>query len=246
MAKTLWLIGCFVVLACTGVFVYFSTQSAGTINITKDQLLADVVAMDHCQVSTITTLKPEEKNNVFFLVNVSQYCFSNAVRRAQLVDFTINRTVFAEQNYENHILLWMVVAITISGVALSAVQLFSAYRLAEAAKLAVLPDMGGGIDVDSSGKLSFKSSVTGLMILVVSLAFFIVFVNSIYSLTDRFLDPAECAASDSEKKTLNAALPPAVGASSVKSFAGSEPKMLPTGGIGQPPASAPPASKKGG
>ncbi|WP_156132236.1 hypothetical protein [Paraburkholderia terrae] len=180
--------------------------------------------MDDCEATLRKQFVVDQKFNLSDQMTILQYCFASSVRRGQMVDFSINRTVFAEQQYENHVLLWMVVAITLSGVGLAGIQLFAAYRLANSMAKVTLardvksiskdassvdaapkvplaiqePDLGGSIDFDKNGKLSFKSSVTGLLILILSFAFFLVFVDSIYTLKNRFVDPAECAANQTE------------------------------------------------
>lgn len=73
--------------------------------------------------------------------------------------------------------MWMVVAITLSGVALAGLQLVAGYKLAAAGKAAF--EQGGQLSIEHS-KISLGSSVTGLMILAISLVFFIVFVTKVY------------------------------------------------------------------
>jgi hypothetical protein len=87
--------------------------------------------------------------------------------------------VFIEQHFMGRVILWMVVGMTISGVLLAAVQLMAAYRLAESGRGTLGDD--GSISMES-GKISVKSSVTGLLILVVSFAFFLVFVERVYTI----------------------------------------------------------------
>jgi hypothetical protein len=219
-----WILVIVLILGMLGLGMFVSVKNASQIDISRDALLSDARSMDECETALRRQYVADQKLALADQMTILQYCFASSVRRGQMVDFSINRTVFAEQQYENHVLLWMVVAITLSGVGLAGVQLFAAYRLAnsmayvarlENVKLAPKdapeiddlqraplvirePDLGGSIDFDKSGKLSFKSSVTGLLILVVSFAFFLVFVDSIYTLKNRFVDPAECAANQTE------------------------------------------------
>jgi len=99
-----------------------------------------------------------------------------------LNDFQIRRLKFIQQGYDERVLLWMVVVITLSGVFLAGLQLVGSYRLAAAA---------GRTDIEQSGeialqrdRISLKSSITGLFILLVSFAFFYVFVIEIVPLKE--------------------------------------------------------------
>lgn len=137
--------------------------------------------------------------------------------RAQyaLLDYNIRRADFTEQRVATVVLLWMVVTITISGVAMAALQLVTAYRMATqpvpygptinttpatapaaelssagtsaaiapvlpgsqaAAVVAVTQALGSDLQLEA-GKISLRTSVTGVLILAVSLAFFTVFVK---------------------------------------------------------------------
>jgi 4-hydroxybenzoate polyprenyltransferase len=81
----------------------------------------------------------------------------------------------------------MVVAITISGVRLSGPQLGASYKLAVLAGSA----LGGDSELSvEKSKLVFRSSVTGLMVLVISFAFFMIYVKYIYNTQDRDVDAA--------------------------------------------------------
>ena len=82
-------------------------------------------------------------------------------------------------------LLWMVVALTISGVVMAALQLFVAYRLAVAGRGEVAASSELTLE---QGKISLKSSVTGLLILVVSFAFFIVYVTWVFTIKETKID----------------------------------------------------------
>ncbi len=95
-----------------------------------------------------------------------------------LDDFVIRRDKFIRQEFDERVNLWLVVAITFSGVVLAALQLFMAYNLTVSGKDALPKDSELALE---SGKLSLKSSVTGLAILALSLAFFIVYVKYIRS-----------------------------------------------------------------
>ena len=112
---------------------------------------------------------------------VSSVCYNHAYRALLLDDFRIRRTAFMQQQFQGNVMLWMLVAITLSGVALAGLQLLAASRLAATGQASLASD---GVLSLEHGKISLRSSVTGLLILVVSLAFFGIFVNWVYQLSE--------------------------------------------------------------
>jgi hypothetical protein len=109
---------------------------------------------------------------------ISNVCYMQVRGEAMLADFNIRRSNLINQQAEGRVVLWMVVAITISGVALAGLQLLAAYRLAGSGKgeFAVSQEI-----TLEQNRISLKSSVTGLMILVISFAFFMVYVVWVYT-----------------------------------------------------------------
>jgi hypothetical protein len=93
-------------------------------------------------------------------------------------DFAIRREKFRRQELDERVNLWLVVAITLSGVTLSGVQLIMSFRIAMSGKEYWANDTAFAIE---QGRISFKSSITGLAILALSLAFFVVYVRWIYA-----------------------------------------------------------------
>lgn len=141
----------------------------------------------------------------------------------RLHDFNIRRIKFLQQRYDEFIMLWMVVVITISGVALAAVQLAVSYRLA--GKTSADP-LGQATEITvEQNRLVFKSSVTGLAILVISFAFFLVFVLEIFVI--REINPEKMEGGSSAKPAGTTDVAPA-------------PPAL-VGGYAPPPVPAPPA-----
>jgi sterol desaturase/sphingolipid hydroxylase (fatty acid hydroxylase superfamily) len=87
---------------------------------------------------------------------------------------------FVFQRYENTVIMLMVVSITISGVILAGLQLLASYKLASAGKVAF--EQAGEVTMDTHS-MAVKSSVVGVVILAISLAFFLVFVLYVYTFT---------------------------------------------------------------
>jgi hypothetical protein len=114
--------------------------------------------------------------------DAAEFCYRLLNGGNLLSDFKIRRLKFIQQKYDEVVMLWMVVIITISGVALAGIQLAITYKLSaarkeslntEATEITVLRD-----------RIVFKSSVTGLAILAISFAFFLVFVLEIYTIRE--------------------------------------------------------------
>lgn len=112
------------------------------------------------------------------------YCYSKIYKQSMLEEFQLRRIVFQTQYVSDVALLWMVIFITTSGVILSGIQLYTSYQISLSGRIS-----GGGQVGDQSleierGKLSLKSSVTGLFILVFSLAFFYLYIIFVYTIKD--------------------------------------------------------------
>lgn len=136
-------------------------------------------------VADALRLTAAEKTTYEAIQTATDICYRHLHGQGLLNDFKIRRLKFTQQTYDERILLWMVVIITLSGVVLAGVQLIASFKLAS---------VGGGATPDGTneswvhttemsleqGKLSVKSSITGLLILICSFAFFWVFVYEIF------------------------------------------------------------------
>jgi hypothetical protein len=141
---------------------------------------------------------------------ISTICYMQVRGEALLTDFSIRRSTLVEQQIEGRVILWMVVAITLSGVALAGLQLVAAYRLASAGH----GDLAAPQEINlEQNKISLKSSVTGLMILVISFAFFMVYVAWVYTVKELKQEAPEVAnvATNSSPMTMGGyGSPPAI------------------------------------
>lgn len=134
-------------------------------------------AIQPCLETTLAKLRID-KPDLPLLRGIGDYCYAQAYNEFMLRDFDLRRDKFARQDYDEKIMLWMVVAITIAGVLLAGLQILASYRLAASGR--------GEFERDSEvalekSRISVKSSVTGLLILTVSFAFFMVFVIWVYT-----------------------------------------------------------------
>ena len=124
---------------------------------------------------------PLSANKIESFSNLQSICSRQWHDEFLLDDFTIRRIKFLEQSRDGHVLLWVVVTITLSGVILAAAQLAASFQLASSQKASATPESEFTIEV---GKISLKSSIVGLAILSLSLGFFTIFVTHVYKITE--------------------------------------------------------------
>ena len=129
-----------------------------------------------CIVET-QSLSKLQINSISDYVSLYNLCNDQIFRTFQYNDFAVRREKFVRQELDERVNLWLVVIITISGVVLSAIQLIMSYKIAVSGKEHWSTDAAFAV---KQGEISFKSSVTGLAILALSLAFFVVYVGWIY------------------------------------------------------------------
>jgi hypothetical protein len=112
----------------------------------------------------------------------STYYLCNNITSTKLLyeEQVIRNENFVFQRYENTVIMFMVVSITISGVILAGLQLFASYKLALGGKGAMAE--GGEFNINFNS-MAVKSSVVGVVILSISFAFFLVFVLYVYTFT---------------------------------------------------------------
>lgn len=116
------------------------------------------------------------------LGDVSQACYATLFGQGQLNDFLIRRINFQFQHVASQLLMWMVIGLTISGVLLAAIQIISANRVYLASGGA-RGETNSEVSIEA-GKVYVKSSVTGLAILLISFAFFFVYVAEVYTIRE--------------------------------------------------------------
>jgi hypothetical protein len=170
----------------------------------------DSSSMKQCVVDTLKLLNLDQPTTPASLRQSVEHCYSMIRSQGLVNDFSLRKAAYLQQYRANQILTWMVVLITLSGVGLAAVQLAASYQLARSsgAGLASRDEL-----LLTRDKIVLKSSVAGLFILLISFAFFSVFVLYVYR----------------------------IGAMETHAF--NEPNVasdLPTGGLGPPPAAATP------
>jgi len=134
--------------------------------------------MSQCVSDTLALLGQKSSPTPEILRDIRDHCYSLIQAQGVLNDFAIRKLNFFQQYRANAVLMWMVVAVTLSGVLLASFQLRASYQLAAANKDSL--HASDSQLILTRGKLALKSSITGLFILLISLCFFLVFVAYVY------------------------------------------------------------------
>ena len=186
--------------------------------------LSEPQQISFCQKETLALVKPE-KVDLSVMSGLLNYCYSHMIGQGALEEIGIRRNKFIKQNHEDGILLWMVVSLTLSGVILAGLQLLASYKLALIGRAEFA--QSGELSLESS-RISLKSSVTGLLILTISFAFFMVYIMWVYTIKEQKIVSPLAGSGVQTSNSVDASNP------SRAPFRG--------GGLGSPPKSDPPSS----
>jgi ABC-type multidrug transport system fused ATPase/permease subunit len=163
--------------------------------------------MRSCISETIKILG-YDKPSITEIRDIASHCYSLERSQQLLNDYLIRRSTFAQQFYAGTVLMWLVVSITLSGVLFAGIQLITSYKLAvkglgshDASELSI-----------EQGRIALKTSVNGLVILAISLAFFLLFVRDVYRFYEVDVDRERSAVQETKPSP-----------------------TLESGGVGQPP-----------
>lgn len=107
-------------------------------------------------------------------------CFEIVADEQRVRRLSATARIYEGQIRQGEILLWMVVILTFSGVALAGLQLVGSYRLAVAGKGELAE--GGEVTL-SPTSAAVKSSALGVLILALSLGFFAIYVREVYTIS---------------------------------------------------------------
>lgn len=136
--------------------------------------------LEQCRRQTMVTIQ-QPSPSIDMLGTISRHCYEQVRGEGVLSELDIRRAAFMDQAYQGKVVLWMVVAITLSGVALAGLQLVMGYRLVQAGYRSETSESEVTLE---RNKIAVRSSVTGLLILTVSFAFFLVYVLWIYTIKE--------------------------------------------------------------
>ena len=140
--------------------------------------LPDPPSMAQCVADTANLFGRQNGPTPEVYRDARDHCYSLIESDELFRDAAIRKLNFLQQYRANGVLMWMVVAVTISGVLLAGLQLWASFRLAVLTRVP-FGDNNSEIVVKRD-QLVLKSSITGLLILVVSFCFFLVFVFYVY------------------------------------------------------------------
>jgi hypothetical protein len=149
-----------------------------TLLLTAAATAADATPLNDCIQQRLSAI-PSAPDGLALLDRARAICFDIADDEQRLRNLETNEKTHRNQLFQNNVLLFMVVAITLSGIVLSALQLWASYKLALAGH-GLLAD-GGDINLQTNN-VAVKSSVVGVVILGISLAFFALFVMNVYQI----------------------------------------------------------------
>jgi len=90
--------------------------------------------------------------------------------------FGYPRKVFGQQILANWIITFVVLALVVSGLAFSFIQLHYALSLGD------LSSLKTSVEVETAGKVSISSSIVGAITLVISLAFFALYLKYVFQI----------------------------------------------------------------
>jgi len=168
-AHTLWLMGLVVTFAL-GV----ALGSRG--HEPRLEALPELPSMQECIRDTVASLDLKQAPTTEVLGQVRGHCYSLIQSQGLLRDYAVREVNFIQQYRANAVLMWMVVAVTLAGVALAAVQLMASFQLASAKKTPIADQQL----IVKRDQIVLKSSVTGLFILLISFAFFLTYVIYVF------------------------------------------------------------------
>jgi hypothetical protein len=176
-------------------------EPVSTVQASDRNSAALYLCIDH----TKQAIKPTELDYAAY-EQIWRLCGNQVYNQTYLADFTIRREQFIRQLLDERVTLWMVVSITVSGVVLAGLQLLTSYKLASSGRADFAKDSEVVIQRD---RISLKSSITGVLILGISLAFFIVYVLGIYTIKEMPVDrPQDLQPATSVVSTVDGLGPP--------------------------------------
>jgi hypothetical protein len=171
----------FIIVASSFVLGFFLAEFSHTVPTVN---LNNSRSVNSCTQDTIKLIKLSTPE-IGVISQIIDVCSVEIDSQERLNDFELRRLAFLSRYYADRITLWMVVIITLSGVLLAGLQLGASYRLA----LLRGTELGSNnVLTVEQGKLIFRSSITGLVVLLISLAFFLIYVRYIYVMPEVNVD----------------------------------------------------------
>jgi hypothetical protein len=166
--------GIVLIIAAAGMVTAVLAWNSGT---GPDLSVQRPSSMSECIPTTLKLVTKEATSPPELVKFAKEHCYSLIRSQGLLNNFYILDLTYVQQYRTSPVLLWLVVGVTISGVILAALQLLAAFQLAMTKDHEM--DGGGTMSIKRH-EIALKSSVTGLFILLMSFAFFLVFVFYVY------------------------------------------------------------------
>jgi hypothetical protein len=169
------------------------------------------LSMTDCETRAKKDAVFGDQLNVDKLNEITSYCYSFLRSQQLLNDYNIRRAVFGEQIYMSRILLWMVVIITFSGTTFAGLQLFATYNFATKELATGTPSGavtrrdGDSEIIVAKDRVVLRTSVIGLIVMVLSLAFFLIFVLYIFKFYETDVDRGVVNSDETTETTPNLA-----------------------------------------
>lgn len=134
---------------------FLKCASGGNTEVAVD-LSRHHAVMHECMSDVIQRLSPSQMSAGFY-ERIWRLCGNQIFNGLYLDDFLIRRQKFIQQELDERVNLWLVVAITISGVLFAGVQLVMSFKLAAGHSAEFAKDSQVTIE---AGKISLRSSIT--------------------------------------------------------------------------------------
>ena len=143
----------------------------------------DEMILDRCIYKTSKGLAAtDDEFDYSEILNISlHYCHELSYTALTLEDFRIRKRKFVDQANSEPILLATVVFITLSGVSLAMYQVYISFKLAGTVEQANA-SLDTELTAHKDSGIIIRSSVTGLLILIVSFAFFFLYIRYVYKI----------------------------------------------------------------
>ena len=136
----------------------------------KEESVSDCIPT----LARFSTIDPADRESFVEIWNI---CNHQIFDHLAFNDYALRRSKFLRQEFDERVNLWLVVAITISGVVLAYLQILLSHRAAMKGREIGKDDIEFAV---KQNEMSFKSSVAGVAILALSLVFFFIYVKFIY------------------------------------------------------------------
>ncbi|SAK40307.1 hypothetical protein AWB75_00186 [Caballeronia catudaia] len=149
------------------------------------QMDVAIKTLNECYGRSFTRLG-QSTADIDTLRQVSEFCYRESIYAYTRTEWEVRRGAYEQAQTQSDEILRLVVGMTWGGIILAGLQLAFVFALSwrERKLLTDATELTAETSRESS-KLYFKSSVAGLMILVITFAFFYLYIIDVYPVTDQ-------------------------------------------------------------